>query len=101
MARLERLEIDDGRRAIRSASSMMRSSQDWLENADHACQAAGPSILPTVSSRHVSSHSLRSAPLDTSPARVPASRPSEYAKAPIGNKLSQRWRREVINADGR
>src|SRR5262249_11728200 len=68
-------------------------------NADHARRAAGPSIRPTVSSRQTSSQACKSAGVSTSPDAVAASRPSEYPKPPMGNRLSQRCRRASRGRD--
>ena len=92
MARLERLPLDEGRSAVSSSSSITSVSRSPSRNAVHACQTAGPSIRPNVSSRQTSTHA-RSSPASNGGAARPAavSSPSEYANAPIGNNESHKW----------
>ena len=90
IARLACRAVDEGRSACSSASSRKtRSIRSWLI-ALQARSTAGPSDRPRFSMRHASIHARRSSAVAISPDAVAASRPSECANPPSGNRLSQR-----------
>ena len=105
-----RRALDEGRSAVSSSSSATSASQSASRNAGHAARPpARRSARASRRGRRRSTRAGRRASA-TAPDAVAASRPSECANPPTGNRLSQRCSsassepssscRPLLNADG-